>query len=159
MRGKVLSYSDLDGLGLISGDDGARYDFVRGGLQGGIRIIHPGTEVDFQIDGTRAINIYAVSTPLSVGQIGDKNKIASVKGTPILTIIGDNAKDHPRWKSIRNNAVVYSEAFKAAGGDFTLVDLPDAGIKGNSHMMMMDKNSDQIAEFIQNWLVKKGLSD
>ena len=25
-------------------------------------------------------------------------------------------------------------------------------------MMMMDKNSDQIAELIQNWLVKKGLS-
>jgi len=26
-------------------------------------------------------------------------------------------------------------------------------------MMMMDKNSDQVAELIQNWLVKKGLSD
>jgi pimeloyl-ACP methyl ester carboxylesterase len=90
---------------------------------------------------------------------GDKNKIASVKGTPILTIIGDNAKDHPRWKSIRNNAVVYSEAFKAAGGDFTLVDLPDAGIKGNSHMMMMDKNSDEIAGMIQKWLVDKKLVD
>jgi pimeloyl-ACP methyl ester carboxylesterase len=90
---------------------------------------------------------------------GDKNKIASVKGTPILTIIGDNAKDHPRWKSIRNNAVVYSEAFKAAGGDFTLVDLPDAGIKGNSHMMMMDKNSDEIAGMIQKWLVDKKLAD
>jgi hypothetical protein len=25
--------------------------------------------------------------------------------------------------------------------------------------MMMDKNSDQIAELIQNWLVKKGLVD
>jgi hypothetical protein len=26
-------------------------------------------------------------------------------------------------------------------------------------MMMMDKNSDQIAGLIQDWLVKKGLSD
>jgi acyl CoA:acetate/3-ketoacid CoA transferase alpha subunit len=82
-----------------------------------------------------------------------------VKGTPILTIIGDNAKDHPRWKNIRNNSVVYAEAFKAAGGDFTFVDLPDAGLKGNSHMMMMDKNSDEIAALIQKWLVAKGLSD
>lgn len=90
---------------------------------------------------------------------GDKNKIASIKGTPILTIIGDNAKDHPRWKNIRNNSVVYAEAFKAAGGDFTLVDLPDAGIKGNSHMMMMDRNSDQIAGVIQKWLVAKGLAE
>ncbi|MEI9805680.1 MAG: esterase [Pseudolabrys sp.] len=90
---------------------------------------------------------------------GDKDKIASIKGTPILTVIGDNAKDHPRWKNIRQNSVVYAEAFKAAGGDFTLVDLPDAGIKGNSHLMMMDKNSDQIAALIQKWLVSKGLAE
>jgi pimeloyl-ACP methyl ester carboxylesterase len=90
---------------------------------------------------------------------GDKAKIASVKGSPILTIIGDNAKDHPRWKNIRQNSVVYGDAFKAGGGDFTLVDLPDAGIKGNSHMVMMDKNSDQVADLIQKWLVSKGLSE
>jgi pimeloyl-ACP methyl ester carboxylesterase len=90
---------------------------------------------------------------------GDKAKIASVKGTPILTIIGDNAKDHPRWKNIRQNSVVYAEAFKAAGGDFALVDLPDAGIKGNSHLMMMEKNSDQIAGLIQKWLSDKGFSE
>jgi hypothetical protein len=90
---------------------------------------------------------------------GDKSKIASVKGTPILVVIGDNAKDHPRWKNIRNNSVTYAEFFKAGGGDIQLVDLPDAGIKGNSHMMMMDKNSDQIAGLIQDWLVKKGLVD
>ena len=71
----------------------------------------------------------------------------------------DNAKEHPRWKYIRQNSVAYSEAFKAAGGDITMVDLPDAGIKGNSHLMMMDRNSDQIAELIQKWLVSKGLSD
>jgi TM2 domain-containing membrane protein YozV len=76
MRGKVLSYSDLDGLGLISGDDGARYDFVRGGLQNGLRFVQPGKDVDFQIDGTRAINIYVVGPP-TVGQVGDKNKLAA----------------------------------------------------------------------------------
>jgi len=90
---------------------------------------------------------------------GDKNKIASVKSTPILVIIGDNAKDHPRWKAIRNNSATYAEAFKAGGGSIDLVDLPDAGIKGNSHMVMMDKNSDQVADLIQKWLVSKGLSD
>jgi hypothetical protein len=40
-----------------------------------------------------------------------------------------------------------------------LIDLPDAGLKGNSHMVMMDKNSDQVADLIQKWLVSKGLSD
>ena len=35
--------------------------------------------------------------------------------------------------------------------------LPDAGVKGNSHMMMMDQNSDQVAALIQQWLVKQGM--
>ena len=39
-----------------------------------------------------------------------------MKGTPILVVIGDNAKEHPRWKNIRQNSVDYAEAFKAAGG-------------------------------------------
>ena len=38
-----------------------------------------------------------------------------------------------------------------------VVDLPKAGIKGNSHMIMMDRNSDQVAELIQKWLADKGL--
>jgi hypothetical protein len=30
-------------------------------------------------------------------------------------------------------------------------------MKGNSHMIMMDRNSDQVAGLIQDWLVKLGL--
>jgi hypothetical protein len=76
---------------------------------------------------------------------GDRNKIASVKNTPILIVIGDNAKDHPRWSKIRQNSVSYAAALKAVGGSINLVDLSDVGIKGNSHMIMMDKNSDRVA--------------
>ena len=43
------------------------------------------------------------------------------------------------------------------GGSVDVVDLPDAGLKGNSHMIMMDKNSGQVADLIQKWLVSKGL--
>jgi hypothetical protein len=39
-----------------------------------------------------------------------------------------------------------------------VVDLPQAGIKGNSHMMMMDKNNTEVAALIQNWLEGKGLA-
>ena len=38
-----------------------------------------------------------------------------------------------------------------------IVNLPDIGIKGNSHFMMMEKNNAEIAEVIQKWLVGKGL--
>ena len=90
-------------------------------------------------------------------KIGDPKKAASVKSTPILVVIGDNAKDHPRWKAIRQHSVNYQAAFKAVGGSLDLVDLPDVGIKGNSHMVMMDRNSDQVADLIQKWLVRKGI--
>ena len=90
---------------------------------------------------------------------GDRNKVASIKSTPILVVYGDNAKDHPRWSKIRQGGVDYTDVLKAAGGSVDVVDLPDAGIKGNSHMVMMDKNSDQVADLIQKWLVAKGLSD
>ena len=74
MRGKVLSYSDLEGSGLISGDDGQRYAFVRGALQGGVRMVSPGTEVDFQIEDGKAVGIYVV---VIAGSLGGKNRIAA----------------------------------------------------------------------------------
>ena len=47
---------------------------------------------------------------------------------------------------------------KAAGGSVDVVDLPKAGIKGNSHMVMMDKNNAEVAALIQKWLEGKGLT-
>jgi hypothetical protein len=90
---------------------------------------------------------------------GERDKVASIKNSPILVVYGDNAKNHPRWSKIRQSGVDYAGVLKAAGGSIDVVDLPDAGIKGNSHMMMMDKNSDQVADLIQKWLVGKGLAE
>ncbi|MEN3382186.1 MAG: hypothetical protein V7608_2230, partial [Hyphomicrobiales bacterium] len=44
-------------------------------------------------------------------------------------------------------------------GSVDWINLPEIGIKGNSHMMMQDKNNAAIAEVIQKWLVSKGLAD
>jgi hypothetical protein len=41
--------------------------------------------------------------------------------------------------------VSYAEALRGVGGSVDLIDLPDIGIKGNTHMVMMDKNSDAVA--------------
>ena len=90
---------------------------------------------------------------------GDKSKVASIKNSPVVMIYGDNAKDHPRWSKIRQGGVDYAAVLKAAGGSVDVIDLPDAGLKGNSHMIMMDKNSSQVADLIQKWLVGKGLAE
>src|SRR5229473_1086280 len=89
---------------------------------------------------------------------GDRNKVESIKTTPILVVDGDNAKDHPRWSKIRQGGVDYAAVLRSAGGSIDVVDLPDVGIKGNSHMMMMDKNNAEIADLIQKWLLDKGLA-
>ena len=44
-----------------------------------------------------------------------------------------------------------------AGGKVDTFDLPAMGIKGNSHMLMMDRNSDDIAKLINDWIAKQGL--
>ena len=43
------------------------------------------------------------------------------------------------------------------GGKVDWVSLPDKGIQGNGHMLMMDTNSDQVAELIQKWMTDRGL--
>ncbi len=76
MRGKVLSYDDYTGSGLISGDDGVRYTFTRGGLMGGAREAAPGATVDFEVADGVASNIYIIGgAPLNLS--GDKNRIVA----------------------------------------------------------------------------------
>lgn len=45
------------------------------------------------------------------------------------------------------------------GGDATLVHLPEIGIKGNSHFLMGEKNNEQLADLMEQWLKEKGLAD
>lgn len=76
MRGKVLSYDDAIGSGLISGDDGSRYTFTRSGLMGGAREAFAGQQVDFEVADSVATNIYITAgAPISLS--GDKNKIVA----------------------------------------------------------------------------------
>ena len=43
---------------------------------------------------------------------------------------------------------------KQAGVEVSYVKLADIGLRGNGHMMMMEKNSDAIAQVILEWLDK-----
>jgi pimeloyl-ACP methyl ester carboxylesterase len=84
---------------------------------------------------------------------GDRAKMGLLKETPILIVYGDNTKEHPRWSKIRQGGVDYAAALKASGGRIEVVDLPDQGLKGNSHMVMMDRNNAEVANLIQEWLL------
>lgn len=87
---------------------------------------------------------------------GDPQKAASLKTVPILQIYGDYIEQDSRWPTIRANGLKFLAGVTQAGGSADVVDLPRHGIKGNSHMMMMDKNNLDIAALIQKWLTGKG---
>ena len=89
--------------------------------------------------------------------LGDAKLVDRLKNTPILTVYGDFIEQDSRWPTIRANELKFLEQVRAAGGRYDVVNLPQAGIKGNSHMMMMDKNNLQVADVIQGWLEKQGL--
>lgn len=56
MRGEILSYDTTAGTGLISGDDGVRYDFVSAALQSPA-VPAAGVRVDFVPEGATATQI------------------------------------------------------------------------------------------------------
>ena len=88
---------------------------------------------------------------------GDVKQAAKLAGIPGLVLYGDYIEKDARWPTIRKNSFAFAEAVNKAGGKIEMVDLPNAGIRGNTHMVMMDRNSDEVAAYIQNWLEKQGL--
>jgi pimeloyl-ACP methyl ester carboxylesterase len=83
----------------------------------------------------------------------------ALKNTPVLMVFGDYVDQHPRWAKFKKIDLEYAAAVRAGGGKVDVINLPELGIKGNSHMLMQDKNNAQIADVIQKWLVGKGLSN
>jgi hypothetical protein len=88
---------------------------------------------------------------------GDPAKAAALKNIPTLVVFGDYIEQDARWPKIRENDLKFLDMVKAAGGNPEVVNLPEVGIKGNSHMPMMDRNNLAVADLIQAWLVKVGL--
>ncbi len=64
------------------------------------------------------------------------------------------------WISIRAgaprlaNCRAFITAANAAGGKAEILVLPEIGIKGNTHMLMQDNNSLDIADILLDWIGK-----
>ncbi len=88
----------------------------------------------------------------------DKTDFSLLRKIPMLWVWGDNINQYPLWQSIQTRQEKFRTNLVAAGGTADKLSLPDAGLKGNSHVLMMDRNSDAVAALVQNWLVKQGLA-
>lgn len=74
---------------------------------------------------------------------------------PVLVIMGDNIATEPHddfgielWRIVRERAKQFVEALNARGGRATYLELPEAGIFGNTHFPMADLNNLEVARVI-----------
>ena len=112
----------------------------------------------FQVAEQRPDKIKAI-VAVESATAGTVSKAAALKNTPTLMLFGDYVGAHPRWATFKRIDLEYAAAVRAGGGSVDVINLPEIGIKGNSHMLMQDKNNAEIAEVIQKWLVGKNLVD
>jgi pimeloyl-ACP methyl ester carboxylesterase len=86
-----------------------------------------------------------------------KVDVTKLKNVPHLIVWGDFHDKNAFWQRLVVVPTSYRDALVAAGVKADVFALPAMGIKGNTHMMMMDRNSDDIARLISDWLGKQGL--
>ena len=72
--------------------------------------------------------------------------------TPILVLWGDYVPEAPRWAPRLANCRAFVAKVNAAGGKAENLVLPEQGIRGNSHMLMQDNNSLEIAGMLVDWI-------
>ncbi len=84
------------------------------------------------------INVEGNCAPVNAEEV---TKIFSK--VPLLSVWGDNSEGAPgpNGDERRNGCVATVNALKAVGGTGKFLLLPEVGQKGNSHMLMMDKNN------------------
>src|SRR4051794_2153820 len=86
-----------------------------------------------------------------------KADAAKLKGVPHLIVWGDFLDQHAVWPKLVVNPNKWAQAIAAAGGKVDTFELPKMGLKGNTHMLMMDRNSDEVARLVNDWIGKQGL--
>ena len=85
-------------------------------------------------------------------------QISTLATLPILVIYGDHLGDTPTgipgfsWQSAYEGCRAFVTRVNAARGSARMLHLPDLGIRGNSHMIMQDRNNLRVADLILKWI-------
>src|SRR5512137_1413616 len=99
----------------------------------------------------------AVGVPLS--------EFMKLTKIPIVIYYGDYIPEQPsanlgqdQWRVRLAMARLWRDAVNRRGGDVTVMHLPEAGIRGNTHFPFSDLNNTEIADLMYKFLEKKGLN-
>ena len=74
---------------------------------------------------------------------------------PFLSVYGDYL-DGTIWRGYADECRALAARLEAAGGIGRHIELAELGIRGNSHMLLMEDNSAELAELIVAWLDESG---
>jgi hypothetical protein len=93
-----------------------------------------------------------------------KSEFMALTRIPIVIFYGDNIPQQPTsvvtqdaWRARLQMARLWRDAVNRHGGDVTLVHLPEAGIRGNTHFPFSDLNNIEIADLVSKFLAEKKL--
>lgn len=120
-----------------------------------------GCSVGFEVDTENVAALVAIE-PGGAPTAGSEqyNKLLEAD-IPVVFYYGDyidngleDIQSTAFWKAARDSALAFAEAYNAAGGNCTVVNLPDEGITGNSHFLFQEMNNAQIADHLENWILE-----
>lgn len=121
----------------------------------GSGFVFPEGEVPLQIESSAG--------PLQAVGVSKEDFIKLTK-IPVIIYYGDFIPVHPDpnpgidgWRARLEMARKWRDAVNNAGGDVTLIHLPEIGVKGNTHFPFSDLNNAEIADLMSTWLTSKGL--
>ncbi|WP_238913132.1 hypothetical protein [Achromobacter insolitus] len=95
------------------------------------------------VRGVIGIEPSGFSSEVAAGAVADK---------PFLFVYGDYLDATPLWEKLCATGQAYADELARQGARVETWRLADMGIAGNSHMPMMDDNSDDIAARIGAWI-------
>jgi pimeloyl-ACP methyl ester carboxylesterase len=85
-------------------------------------------------------------------------QIKTLAALPVLAVFGDHRDQatgigiRPSWQLSFESCQALLGRLNAAGGRAQMLSPAETGIRGNSHMIMQDKNNLQIADLILKWI-------
>jgi hypothetical protein len=96
-----------------------------------------------------SLGLFQLNQKLVQVQNGD---LKPYKKIPIMVLFGDYVDLSPRWAPCLKACREFAQKTNEQGGKVDLLLLPEVGIKGNSHMLMQDTNSIEIANIVGSWI-------
>ncbi len=92
------------------------------------------------------VSIEPTSCPASPG---DAERFAAV---PVLLLWGDHTESSAFWAPRIRQCREFADAVNRAGGNASFLVTAERGMKGNSHMLMQDKNNIAVADLVLQWI-------